>query len=219
MAIIKTGDSQLLIYSPVFLTDSVRQSLADLGTVSWIVAPNKLHNQAVMDYIKEYPDAEVYAAPGLKERCPDIGIDKVLQGYQANFLTPDIDMITTDGNCFFSEVMLLHKPSKTLIVADFIENMTKSTSSMLWFFKLFGVREKPMSSPEFRLYTTDSQKAQEVLELVDSWDFEKIFLCHGDLITANAAGVFNRVCEKFLDQIEHRSQMSKRILAQLSKLQ
>ncbi|QDP01250.1 DUF4336 domain-containing protein [Thalassotalea sp. PS06] len=219
MAVIKTDDNQLLIYSPIFITDAIKQSLADMGKVSWIIAPNKIHNQAVADYIAEYPDALIYGAPGLKERCPDLKVDHVLQGYQANFLDKDIDMITTAGNCFFSEILLLHKPSKTLIVADFIENMTKSTSSMLWFFKLFGVREKPMSSPEFRLYTNDAQKAQEALEIVDSWDFQQIFLCHGELITENAGGIFNRVCEKFLDKVEHRSNLSKGLFTQISKLQ
>ncbi|TLU66295.1 DUF4336 domain-containing protein [Thalassotalea litorea] len=219
MAVIKADNNQLLIYSPIFLTDQIKQSLADLGTVTWIIAPNKIHNQGLADYIEAFPDAKIFAAPGLKERCPQLKVDNVLHGYQANFLSPDIDMITTQGNSFFSEVLLLHKPSKTLIVADFIENMTKTTTSMLWLFKLFGVREKPMSSPEFRMYTTNAQQAQEALEIVDSWDFQQIFLCHGELITTNAGGVFNRVCEKFLEQIERRSELTKGLYSQLSKLQ
>ncbi|WP_394173392.1 DUF4336 domain-containing protein [Thalassotalea litorea] len=219
MAVVKAENNQLLIYSPIFLNDAIKQSLADIGKVTWIVAPNKIHNQALAEYIEAYPEAKIYAAPGLKERCPDIRVDEVVQGYQPNFLSHDIDMITTAGNCFFTEILLLHKPSKTLIVADYIENMSKSTTSKLWLFKLFGVREKPMSSPEFRMYTTDAGKAQEVLEVVDSWDFQQIFLCHGELITSNAGGVFNRVSEKFLEKIEHRSELSKSLYRRLSQIQ
>ncbi|NRB41779.1 MAG: DUF4336 domain-containing protein [Pseudomonadales bacterium] len=147
MAVIRLSDESLLIYSPIALTSEIKQQLDALGTISCVVAPNKIHNQALQDYVANYPQAKIFAAPGLPERKPAIHFAGVLNDEPETEWQNDIEQVLTKGNDFFSEAIFYHKPSKTLLVCDFVENMNKSTSTSMWLFKLFGVKEKPMTSP------------------------------------------------------------------------
>ena len=155
MAVIKLTDESLLIYSPISLNTDIQRQLAQLGSVSCVISPNKIHNQALEDYETFYPEAKIFASPGLLERKPNIKYARVLNDEPEKEWKEDIDQVLTKGNVFFSEAIFYHKLSKTLLVCDFVENINKSTSSKMAFFKLFGAKEKPMASPEFRLYTTN----------------------------------------------------------------
>ena len=58
MAVVRLSGDRLFVYSPVYLSDQLRAELADLGEVAYVVAPNKIHNLAVADYMDRYPDAQ-----------------------------------------------------------------------------------------------------------------------------------------------------------------
>ena len=184
-----------------------------------MVAPNKIHNQALHEYATYYPNAKIFASPGLPERKPDINFEAVLKDEPEQEWKNDIEQTLTKGNVFFSEAIFYHKASKTLLVCDFVENMNKSTSSMMLLFKLFGVKEKPMASPEFRIYTTNEIDARETLEKVQAWDFERIFLCHGDIIVHDAKTIFSSVCSEYLDGVKKMRWLSKKVAAIAAKLQ
>jgi hypothetical protein len=219
MAVIKLSDGSLLVYSPISLTADVKKQLAELGSISCVVAPNKIHNQSLDDYAAEYPNAKIFASPGLPERKPNIHYAGVLKDEPEQEWERDIEQVLTKGNVFFSEVILYHKSSKTLLVCDFVENLNKSTSSMMPLFKLFGVKEKPMASPEFRMYTTNEEQARQALEKVQAWDFERIFLCHGDIIEHDAKGIFKSVCSEYLDGVQRKGWILKKLSTFAAKYQ
>lgn len=219
MAVIKLSDESLLIYSPVSLTPDIKRQLDELGPVSCVVAPNKIHNQALNDYAAHYPGTKIFAAPGLPERKPDIDYAGVLTDEPEPEWKDDIDQVLTKGNVFFSEAIFYHKLSKTLLVCDLVENFNKSTTSMTAIFRLFGVKQRPMVSPEFRMYTANGDKARRALETVQAWDFERIFLCHGDIIDCDAKAVFNGVCSEYLDGVEAKGWVSNKLSKIFAKYQ
>jgi len=78
MAVIRLSDKDLFVWSPVSLTDSRRVEIEALGEVRYLVAPNSLHHLFIADWKRAYPDARVYAAPGLREKRNDIALNNDL---------------------------------------------------------------------------------------------------------------------------------------------
>jgi hypothetical protein len=221
MAVLCLPGRQLLLYSPVWLTPSLRSELDALGTVSFIVPPNKIHNLTLAEYRSAYPEARLYAPPGLAERRPDLACDALLTAEPERAWRDELDHVLTEGNVFFSEALLLHRRSRTLLVGDFVENFETGTASRLAIAvaALWGVRAHPMASPEFRFYTQDAEMASRALDRARCWDFERIFLCHGRLIDADAKATFDQVCAQLLAEVEARGRTARWIWRQLARVQ
>ena len=72
MAVILLSDGGLFIWSPVALSDALRRDLSDLGEVRHLVAPNSLHHLFLAEWRAAYPQAALYAPPGLRRRRKDL---------------------------------------------------------------------------------------------------------------------------------------------------
>ena len=68
----------LWLHSPVALDRRLRETLDALGRVRFVVCPNRGHHMFAGEYFAAYPDASVYAAPGLSEKRPDLPFHGVL---------------------------------------------------------------------------------------------------------------------------------------------
>jgi hypothetical protein len=221
MAVLRLEGDRLLVYSPIALSPKLRRDLEDLGQVSFVLAPNKIHNQALLQWERAFPSAMFCLPPGLAERRPGLRCDLVLgAGPQAEW-SNEVDQAMTAGNCFFSEVLLYHRSSRTLLVADLVENVGRETASSFarWLARPFGLRERPAPSPEFRLYTHDAAAARASLERPRSWKIELVFLCHGAILREKAGWIFDEVCEELIEVAERRSDLGKKVLAWIARLQ
>ena len=68
MTVIRMKNNILFLHSPTILTPDLKKQLDELGEVSIIVCPNKLHHLYVNSYVDNYPNAKIYAAPGLEKK-------------------------------------------------------------------------------------------------------------------------------------------------------
>ena len=68
MTVIQLKNNALFLHSPTKLTPVLKKQLDELGKVSIIVCPNKLHHLYVNSYIDYYPNAKIYAAQGLEKK-------------------------------------------------------------------------------------------------------------------------------------------------------
>ncbi len=89
------------------------------------------------------------------------------------------------------EVAFYHKPSRTLILVDWIENFSDRTPHLnwvtyLWLGVIFRLWQHPQPAPEYQLGWQQRAAAQRSLQTILNWDFERIILAHGDLIETNA---------------------------------
>jgi hypothetical protein len=221
MAVVVLPERRLLLYSPVWLGPEVAASLDRLGEVAYVLSPNKIHNQTLAAYARAYPKARIYAPPGLAERRPELPVHGVLGDQPPAEWSAELDQALTAGNVFFAEVLLLHRRSRTLLVGDLVENFDESTTSLAGsaLARLFLVGRRPIASPEFRLYTHDAEAAARSFERVASWDFERIFLCHGALITRDAPEVFRGVVAGVLRAARRRTRFSRWLLRRVAALQ
>ena len=123
MTIIKLKNNKLFLHSQTKLNPKLIKQINNLGKVSFIIAPNKLHHLFLDLYVKKYPNAIFYAAPGLEKKRKDIHFNKNLQDQPSKEWRDEIDQMIFKGCFFMEEVFFFHKVSKTLIITDFIQSM------------------------------------------------------------------------------------------------
>src|SRR5713226_8056127 len=72
MTAIRLAADDLLLYSAVALDGSLRDQLAAIGRVRYVVAPNRMHHLHVADYFAAYPDARILAPKALLRKRKDL---------------------------------------------------------------------------------------------------------------------------------------------------
>ena len=68
MVVIKLANNQLLIHSPINLTEDLKQELDKLGQVKYLISPNKIHYWYIADFQKYYSNTVTFASDGVQER-------------------------------------------------------------------------------------------------------------------------------------------------------
>jgi hypothetical protein len=221
MAVIALPGRRLLLYSPVPWTPAVDAAVASLGRPAFLVSPNKIHNQTLAEWTARHPAASLWAPPGLRERRPDLPVAGILGDAPPSDWGGGLDLVLTRGNVFFSEALLFHRRSRTLLVGDLVEQLVPGTTTPFGHLlaRAFGAGAAPAPSPEFRLYTEDADAAAAAFARVAGFDFERIFLCHGALVTTRAHEVYAEVTRSVVDAARRRSPLARRLLRALAALQ
>ena len=101
----------------------------------------------------------------------------------------DLDQLVFKGNLLIEEVFFFHKRSRTLIVADFIQNHRTVAGKVFQntLLKLSGVAYPHGGVPrDIRLTFANRKLARRSLERVLSWDFDRLIIAHGVCIAGEA---------------------------------
>lgn len=194
MTVIRLSGGGLILHSPCEITPDLAAALTQLGPVNWIVAPGTFHHLHVASAQAAFPGAQVLICPGVEKKQPGLAYDAVLTDTPPEEWAGEIAQAYIPGNRVISEVVFLHRPSHTLIVTDLIELIGDKTEGIDWVLRLWWkwvtfMWNKPRPAPEYTLGWRDKRAAAAVLRRVLDWDFDKIILAHGDLVTENAKEV------------------------------
>jgi len=182
MAIIRLVDGDLFIWSPIALNDKLRVEVDSLGTVRHLVAPNSLHHMFISDWKRAYPNAYLYAPPGLREKRKDIDFDDDLVNGAIPRWAGEIDQVVMRGNIITTEVVFFHRKSGTVLFADLLQQLPAS-----WFSGWRAlvakwdmmVASEPSVPRKFRLAFTNRGVARASLKDILSWPAKKILMAHG----------------------------------------
>jgi hypothetical protein len=100
----------------------------------------------------------------------------------------DFDQLAFKGNPFAEEIFFFHRPSRTLIVDDFIQHSPVVRGKPLRnvVSRLEGIAQAPGVGLEIRLTFTNRTLARRSLAKLLSWDFDKLIIAHGDCVDADA---------------------------------
>lgn len=195
MAIIRLTGKRLFIWSPIALTAEIRSEVDALGEVRYLVAPNSLHHLFIADWKHAYPDTQVYAAPGLREKRKDIDFDGELDGTPVPEWSKEIEYVVVQGNAITSEVVFFHHKSATVIFTDLIQQFPEG-----WFSGWRAVVAKldlmvgrePSVPRKFRMAFTNRHTARLALERILAWPAEKILMAHGTPVMKNGRAFLRR---------------------------
>ena len=197
MTILKT-QSGLLLYSPVALDAELVASIRALGTVTDIVAPNKMHHMYLRPCVATFPEANCWVAEGLLEKIGPVD--------GAQIITPDVGFGNDSGIKKFTltghriqETMIFHEPSQTLLTADLLYNyQTEQYPAEKLFFWMIGNYGRPNVAFYHRFSVTDKTSIRSMIDRITSWPIKRIIMSHGRIVeSADASTLFADAWKRF----------------------
>lgn len=201
MTIVKLSNGQLWIHSPAPVDTETLLKIKELGEVGFIVAPGTFHYFYVTQWQEAFPQAKTILCPGIEKKKPEIPFNFILGNDPQPEWVDDFDQVVIQGSSIIWEVPFFHKKTKTLILVDLIENIGKDTPDVDWKMKIwwklvFHMWDHPKPAPEYQLGYHEKKAVKRTLEKVMSWDFDKIILAHGELISGNAKEIAQKAWER-----------------------
>jgi hypothetical protein len=195
MAVIRLSDGGLFIWSPIQLTDGLREEVDAVGKVRHIVAPNSLHHLFLPEWKRAYPGAKLYAPPGLRKKREDIVFDADLGSVPSPDWIEEIDQVVMHGNLITTEVVFFHVRSATVLFTDLIQQLPTERNSG-WraiIAKLdLMVGPEPSVPRKFRAAFTNRRAARKSLEQVLAWPAQKVLMAHGTPVEEDARAYLRR---------------------------
>lgn len=184
MTVVRLDDGALWLHSPVRPTLELRAAVDALGAVRFLVAPNRWHHLYVGDWQAAYPQAQIWAAPGLDAKRPDLTLAGVLGDAAPAGWAGQIDQHARLGAPMMNEVVFLHRASRSLIVSDSAHNFQSGATpaGTRAFFTLLGGWRGFRTTVADRMVTKDRAAARASLERILAWDFDRIVVCHGAVL-------------------------------------
>jgi hypothetical protein len=177
----------LLVHSPV---DVDPQTLASLGDPRWVLAPNLMHHLYVDRWTKA--GLEAWAAPGLPEKRRDLPFAGVVEPNGPSPFGKEVDLLTLSSIPFTNEVVLLHRPSRTLVVTDLLFHFPPTAPwSTRFAMRCFGAHPGCRASYLER-FGMSRKTGRRELERILAWDFDRIVLTHGEVVQTGGRETLRR---------------------------
>ncbi|WP_079638272.1 DUF4336 domain-containing protein [Sphingopyxis flava] len=196
MTVVRLADGGLWLHSPIEPDDALFAAVDLLGPVTWLVAPNSIHYWYVADWQQRYPRARTAAVPRLAERAKrPFRVDAVLEG-GAPWPREEIALVLVPGTAV-NEAVFFHTASRTVILADLIENFEPARVRhrlYRWLIRLSGAAA-PHGRAPIDLRVTFWPKRRAVRAAVASilaWPCERIIMAHGLPHASNGASELRR---------------------------
>jgi hypothetical protein len=183
MNVVQLPDGGLFVHSPAPLDEPLRAALEALGEVRFVAAPSRLHGHISMpEWHAAYPSAELLGGPGLAKRRKKLPLNAELGEEPDPRWSEVLDQAPFRGNRLLPEIEFLHRPSRTLILADLAMNLGEHPSRFTrTLARLGGMRGRLRPTPVFRLTTRDRDAARRDIERILEWDFDRVIPGHGDI--------------------------------------
>lgn len=192
------------------------------GNVKYIAALDMEHHIFLSEWATAFPNAHIIGPEGLAEkRQKDSSITKhvdfisvfsktnkkttrIGEDFDRDF---EYEFVEAHPN---KEIVFFYKPDKVLIEADLMFNLpaheqysrTGESPTQGILSKLFAGIQTTTGSAVWQkrmlwyaFSASDRPSFNKSVERIDSWGFDTIVPCHGDVIQGNAKGVFRKVFE------------------------
>jgi hypothetical protein len=178
----------------------------ELDKIAYIVSPNKIHHIFLKEWQDAFPQAKLYAPPGLKERgvVKDVTFHALL-GDDISLFSEEISQVIFRGSFLIEEVVFYHAKSQTALVADLIQrfpvNQVEGFIGTLM--KWDGLVGPNGSTPRewrfsFLLGKDQARNARDTI--INDWKPHHLIIAHGDCVTDGSATTVIDKALGWLDQ-------------------
>lgn len=194
MAIITLSDGGLFVWSPIALTPALKREVDALGPVRFLISPNRLHHLYLKEWKSAYPQAKLYASPGLRKKRKDLAFDAELGDAPEPEWAADIDQVAIRGS-FITEMVFFHRASRTAIFTDLLQNFSPDWFKGWrgWIARLDGIVAPDPGAPrEWRASFHNRHAARAALARILAWPIERVLIAHGDCATSDGAAFVRR---------------------------
>jgi hypothetical protein len=184
MTVVRLPSGGLLVHSPAELNADLRETLAELGEVRFVVPASNMHGHLFMEQYRDaYPGVELFSAPGLEDKRKDLAFDGSLGDEPDPRWSDNLDQAAVLGHRFVTEIVFLHRQSGTLIIGDLCFAIDESAP--VWMRALARTARsyrRPSPTPMFRFGFRDKVAARRSLDRILGWEFDRIIVGHGEIV-------------------------------------
>lgn len=195
VSIIRLADGRLLIHSTAPFSPEQIQEITALGQPAFLVEATLMHDTFADAGRAAFPEAAYHTPdPRRKWAAGSLPIRRL-----ADQIGDEVVFRKIPGLCGLQEYAFLHRPSGTLILCDLIFNIGPpadfATRFMLrW---VSGVYGKPAVSRLYRMMIRKRAAfAGGLKEILKEWDFDRIIVGHGEVITTDGKAILTGALEK-----------------------
>ena len=166
-----------------------------IGTVRHIVSPNKIHHLFLAAWADRWPDAKLYAPPGLAKRKRELHFHAELGDNPEPAWAEDIDQTVFRGSIAMQEVVFFHRASSTAIVCDLVQRHDKANMRGMkgLVMRIDGMVGEHGSTPrEWRATFVRRGPARAARARLLAWQPDRLVIAHGACATEGATAILER---------------------------
>lgn len=178
MIVIRLFDGSLWINSPIAGSDDEIRALQQLGVVRYLVAPIRFHVWRLKKWMQIFPNAETWGPPTIHNAIEGVTFDGILGDAPPPAWSQELGQMIFRCSPAGDEAEFLHRPSRTLIVSDCIQEPRSPVSYVT----------RPIVQLSRTRRTAGRISRAEML----SWDFDGLILAHGPCIQKGARAYVER---------------------------
>jgi hypothetical protein len=180
VTIIRLASGKLIIHSTGPFTAADVAEINALGTPGWLVDSMLRHDTFAKEGRAAFPGI-LYLAPDGFSAGANITTQPLLPAPPE--WNPEVRVLLIDGMPKAQEHVVLHAPSRTLIVADLVFNFPESTGWTSFMRKaLMGVKESPDSARLYPMQIKDRPAYDRSIRELLTWDFDRIIVGHNAVL-------------------------------------
>lgn len=190
--IARLENGSLWVWSPVKLTANLRAEVERLGAVRYLVSPNKLHHLYLPVWKAAFPEASLWGPQSTIKKCSGMSFREALTDSPPPEWLPDIDQAWFRGSFAMDEIVFLHRPSATVIIADLMQTFSDHFLKEHWglwrfFARLDGLTKDQARAPlEWRLSFINRAPARRARDKMLRWNCDRVIVAHGEWLRSNA---------------------------------
>ena len=186
MVVIDVGGAAL-VHSPIPLSRELEDSLAVAPPVRFIVAPNRWHHLYAGEWSARHPQAELFGAPGLREKRPDLRFTAELGDTSPAAWNGQLEQLVFRAMPLFNEVVLFHRASRSLILTDLAFNFQEADWGIVGLYiRAAGAYRRFGPSRVSRRLIRDRALGRELMDRILGWPFERVVVSHGAAVETQA---------------------------------
>ena len=202
MSCIQLPDDSFCLHSPTKFDLDTYQSLAEKGSIKFLIAPSLMHNLFVMDWKAQNTESQILAPTAAKKLQVDQSLNELKQEQIKQLFQGDLGCVAIEGMPMLQEFAFIHHPSKTLILTDLAFNFAgKLPSWTALFLKLYGAYNKFGPTITIRALVKDKQAFAKSLTKILEYDFERIIVSHGEIVESGGKGIFEQAFARYLKSV------------------
>lgn len=187
MTAIQLGPGELALISPIPIDDALAQRIAELGKVSYLLAPNLHHHLYLAAASARYPEAGVLAPPGLASKRPELRIHGTLDRELPAALRGALEVIRLEGAPGVDEYAFFHRATGTLVVTDLVFNVLRPRGFwahlILW---LTGCHGRLAATRTWRVLVKDRDAMGRSLQRLLQLPLRTLVMAHGEIVRDDA---------------------------------
>jgi hypothetical protein len=192
MVVVRLSTGEVWVWSPVALSEQLAAAVDSIGPVRYIVSPNKLHHLFLAEWSARWPEARLYAPPGLARRKRQFHFEAELGDQNDTPWIADIDQVVFRGSLAIDEVAFFHRASRTAIFGDLIQRFPTATMKG-WkrlLLQVGGVLGPHGSTPrDWRLTFVARARTRAARRTVLEWKPQRLVIAHGECATSGATEI------------------------------